>query len=394
MRRFIIPLLAGTAIIAAFGIAQAQHGIPAPTVVAMKSSAVPFELFRGNRVVVSATLNGHAVPAILDTGASATTIDRAYARSIGIPEGQKIEGRGAGGVVEAELVHNVTLELGGIKFEKMTVAVMDLGPVARAIGRPLPLVVGRELFNNATLAFDWDKNLITIADSAHFTPPANATVLPVERRGPFNFVKLSVAGLPPIDAVLDLGAGGAISLPSDYWSKQPALASLHYADTQSGGVGGLHSTRAVTLPNVEFAGRLFEKVPAVLGGDSNGGAAERGSNLGIGMLKQFALVLDLGHDRIFLGPRSGPIPFERDRAGVRIEQEGAKLNVTFVSPQGPAARAGLKAGDEIVEINGQAIPADFYSSPLGDLTRAAAGTPVAIALADGRTLRFQLEDYF
>jgi predicted aspartyl protease len=394
MRRFIVPLLAGTAVLAAFGIARAHDGIPAPTVVSMKASAVPFELFRGNRVVVSAKLNGHDVPAILDTGASATTIDRAYARSIGIPEGQKIQGRGAGGIVEAELVSNVTLEIGGVKFEKMTVAVMDLGPVAKAIGRPLPLVVGRELFNNAALSFDWDRNLLTIADSAHFTPPPNATVLPVERRGPFNFVKLSVAGLPTIDAVLDLGAGGAISLPSDYWSKQPALASLRFADTQSGGVGGIHSSRAVTLPSVEFAGRRFDKVPAVLGGDSNGGAAERGSNLGIGMLKQFALTLDLGHDRIFLGARSGPVPFERDRAGVRIEQQGAKLKVTFASAQGPAARAGLKPGDEIVAIDGQPIPADFYSSPLGNLTRAAAGTPVTLGLADGRIVRFQLEDYF
>ena len=32
----------------------------------------------------------------------------------------------------------------------------DLAPVARQIGRPLPLIVGRELFNSTAISFDWD----------------------------------------------------------------------------------------------------------------------------------------------------------------------------------------------------------------------------------------------
>lgn len=395
MRRMVWSLAAAAALIAGAALAVVHEGqIPPPKVVATKSADVPFELFRGNRVVVSARLNGRPTPAMLDTGAGATTLDRDYARSIGIPEGRKIKAHGAGGTVDAELVPNVTLEIGGIRLERMTVAVMDLTPIARVLGRPLPLVVGRELFNNAAIAFDWDQNRLKVTPSNHFNPSGYPIALAVERRGPFNFVKLSVAGLPPIDAVLDLGSGSAVTLPSDYWSKQPALESLRYAESQSGGVGGLHPARSVTLPNVQFAGRRFDNVPAILGGDSNGGAAERGSNLGIGMLKQFNLVLDLGHDRIFLAPRSAPVPFVRDRAGVGIVQDGDKLKVAFASPQGPAARAGLKAGDEIVAIDGQPVSANFYASPLGKWTDAAAGTTVTIALADGRSLRFQLEDYF
>lgn len=393
MKRLILSLLAGAAAFAGLSIAHAQ-AIPAPTIVAAKATTVPFELFRGNRVIVAATVNGHATPAVLDTGASATTLDRTYARSIGIPEGQKIQARGAGGSADAELVRDVTLEIGGVRFEKMTVAVMDLSAVARAMGRPLPVIVGRELFNNFALRFDWDKGELDIAPAASYVPPASAVALPVERRGPFNFVKLSVAGLPPITAVLDLGNGGALNLPSDYWETQPALASLRYAETMTGGVGGLHSSRAVTLPSVSFAGRTFDRVPAVLGGDSQGGRAERDANLGIGMLKQFDLVLDLGRDRLFLSPRAAPVAFDRDRAGLRAEQDGAKLKVAFVSPQGPAARAGLKQGDVIVAVNGQTVTEGFYASAAGSWSRAAVGTPVTIALADGRTLRFQLEDYY
>ena len=45
------------------------------------------------------------------------------------------------------LVSGVTLEIGGIRIENMTVGVMDLSMVSQQLGRPVTIVVGRELFN-------------------------------------------------------------------------------------------------------------------------------------------------------------------------------------------------------------------------------------------------------
>lgn len=374
--------------------AEDDRDPPPPTIAAAETATVPFELYRGNRVAVAAKVNGHDVRAMLDSGASATTLDRAYAKSINFPKGQPVDAHGSGGVVDAELVSGVTLEIGGMRFENMTVAVMDLAPVAKQLGRPLPLVVGRELFNTAAIEFGWAENRLTITPASIFTPPAGSTVLPLERRGPFNFVKLSVAGLPAIDALLDLGNGGNLKLPSDYWSKHAVLANLRYADGQGGGVGGVHGNRAVTLPAVEFAGKRFEQVPGTLGGDSRGNQPQFGANLGIGFLKQFDLILDLGRDRIVLKPLANPPGFDRDRAGVNALPEGSALNVAFVSPQGPAAKAGLKTGDKIVAINGQSIGGDFFATALGSWNRASAGTPVTLTLADGRTAHFTLADFY
>ena len=385
---------------------HAQHHAPAsaaaqedrdpdpPKLAAAATKTIPFELFRGNRVAVSAKVNGHEVRAMLDSGASITTLDRAYARSINLPQGQKVDARGAGGIVDAEIVPNVTLEIGGMRFENMTVAVMDLSFVAKQLGRPLPLVVGRELFNTAAIEFGWADRQLTITPASQYTPPAGATVMPLERRGPFNFVKLSVAGLPQIDALLDLGNGGNLKLPSDYWGKHPVLANLRYADSQGGGVGGHHASRAVTFPTVEFGGKRFEQVPGTLGGDSQGNQPQYGSNLGIGFLKQFDLTLDLGRDRIVLAPLANPPAFDRDRAGATALPEGSALNVSFVSPQGPAAKAGLKTGDKIIAINGQPIGTDFFATPLGNWYRGPAGTPVTLTLAGGRTVHFALTDYY
>jgi predicted aspartyl protease len=361
---------------------------------AARQAPVPFELYRGNRVVVRGSINGHADEFILDTGASATTVDRAYARAIGLPPGTKVEGRGAGGPIEAEIVPNVTLEIGGMRFEGLTVAVMDLQPVAQAIGRPMPVVVGGELFNNAAISIDWDARTLTFAPSGKFVPAADAREIKLTRKGPFHYVDVSVAGLPVTSALFDLGNGGTISLPSDYWARHEALAKLSYAESQLGGVGGMRAARAVTLPTATFGGTAFRDVPAILGPDSENKEAAHDSNVGIGMLRQFKVTIDLGQSRLFLTPLASPPAFQRDRAGVMGQRTDDGLKARFVSPQGPAYKAGLRTDDMIVGVNGAKTDRAFFRSNQLNWAQAGPGTPVELALADGRILRFALADYF
>lgn len=395
MNKSRLAWLVGTALVATSGWAIAQQHPampPARVTFAHQSQAIPFELFRGNRVIIAAKINGLSSEALLDTGASVTVLDRAYARSIGIPEGRKVTGRGAGGTVEAEVVPGVTLEVGGMRFEDMTVSVMDMQPVARAIGRPLNLVLGRDLFNNAVISFDWAGNRLQVSAPQHFSPRAGATELPLKRNGPFNTIPVSILGAAPIDALLDLGNGGTLILPKTYWGERPELAHLPYAESRMGGVGGIHSSRATTLPKVTFAGATFSAVPTTLSDKGNDHDPTQMANVGIGLLKQFHVDLDLGRDRIYLTPRSDAPPFERDRSGTRLELVGDKLKVVFISPQGPAAAAGLKEGDEIVAVDGHKVTADYYKGR--DWARGSAGTPVVLQRADGTSVKVTLADYF
>lgn len=328
---------------------------------------------------------------MLDTGASMTTLDRAYARSIGLPPGTKVEARGAGGVVQAESVPNVTLEVGGMRFEKMTVAVMDLQPVSRGIGRPINVVLGREFFNAAVISMDWAASTLTIARPQSFQPPKGATIVDLGKTGPFNTVPVSVAGGASITALLDVGNGGSVILPANYWKQRPELAALRCAESQVGGVGGMHGVRSVTLPSVSFGGQSFAQVPATLSEKSESGHATEMPNVGIGMLKPFRVSLDLGRSRLYLSPAGQPV-FPRDRAGVRTELHGDRLKIVFASPTGPAARAGLKIGDEIVAVDGRAVDANYYSAR--DWTRGPSGTKVLLKRSDGSTATVTLADYF
>lgn len=368
--------------------------IPAATTSWANACAdVPFKLFRGTRVVTAGTVNGHSVEMLLDSGAGVTVIDAAYARQIGLPKGMAIEAMGAGGTTAAELVSGVTLTLGGATFANATVAVMDMSPIAKALGRPMPVVLGRELFDNSVLTFDWERSLLGIADPKNFAAPAGARLLKLGRKDRLNTVEVSVAGLPPITAFLDLGAGLAMTLPKEYWTAHREIAGLKSADIQSGGVGGMIPARIVTVPRVDFGGERFTDVPVQLGvGEAHGAVKE--AKVGINLLRQFRVTMDLGNDRLYLEPLASRVAFQRDRAGMRLDLDGDALVAAQVSPQGPAAAAGMKAGDRIVAVDGHRVGPDFYESAKSDWVRRPAGTPVALTLSDGRNVAFNLVDFY
>lgn len=389
-------LVAGAAMLASGAMCVAHPGhppIPKPTImVSAKQQSVPFELFRGNRIIVPARINGHETRVMLDTGASLTTFNRDYARSIGLPPGFKVQAKGAGGNVEAELVSGLTIEIGSYRAQNASVGVMDLAPTQRSIGMPISVIVGRDFFNSAVISIDWASKQLKISAPDAFKPAADATAVDLAKKGPFNTIPISIAGAPPIEALLDLGNGNPLVLPKTYWDIRPELTALRTAGSRIGGVGGMHAARAAIIPQVKLAGTTIAAVPAVLSEAGNDEEPTQMANVGIGLLKQFKVDLDLGRDRVYLTPRADKPSFVRDRAGVRFDLAGDRLKTSFVSPEGPAAAAGLKPGDEITAVDGRAVNADYYSH--ADWTNGPAGTSVGLTRADGSQVTITLADYY
>ena len=388
--------LAALAAILAFAPATASCQQITPPHVSWQSASadIPFELFRGNRVVAGGTVNGQPVEFVLDTGAGVTTIDRAYARKLGLPPGQKIKAQGTGGEAEAELVQGVDLTIGGLRLDNVTAAVIDLSTVAAGVGRPMPVILGRELFDNAIVTLDWETRRMAIANPSTFTPPASARQVVLGRRDErFNTIPVAVEGLPPVTATLDLGNGGTLTLPKSYWSKKPSLKGLRHAESVSGGVGGLHGARLVTLDRIELAGEQLGSVPASLSEDTAKGAVDD-PNAGIGLLKPFKVTMDLGHNRLFLERMAKQPAWLRDRAGMRTELHGDHLLAIFVSPQSPAAAAGIKAGDRITSVNGQPVDEKFYRTAMSDWSQRAAGEEAQLTLSNGSRVSVTLRDYY
>src|SRR5688572_23450230 len=189
-----------------------QIATPTVTAVADRPAVIPFELYRGNRIVLAGRINGVETPMILDSGAGVTTLDKAFAQKIGLTGGQKITAQGTGGEQAAELFQNVTIEAGNLKLSGATVVAIDLTQVAKAIGRPMPVVLGRELFVNSVIGLDFDRSELVLSPSQNFVAPVGATEVKLKRDGTLHFIPVSIGGLPPVDAAFDLGNGGALSI--------------------------------------------------------------------------------------------------------------------------------------------------------------------------------------
>jgi hypothetical protein len=397
MKRHIRIGLAVTAIAASALVypcfAAAQIATPTVAAVPGASADIPFEMFRGSRIVLNGRVNGVDTPMMLDSGAGVTTLDDDFAKKIGLKRGTKIQAQGAGGSEEGELVQNVTIQAGNLNLSGVTVLVLDLEPIEKGIGRPIPAVLGREVFMNSVVGLDFDKQVLTLSPSKGFAAPAGATEVKLTRDSFTHFLPVSVDGLPPVDAAFDLGNGGALSVSAEYFKKTPSLAKLPFAVGLSGGVGGLHENRRVTLPKVTVGGVSLDQVPADLGTFEGGPYKDR-LNAGIQLFKPFHLTLDLGHDRLWLQRTSAPVEFPKDRAGLFVTLEDDHFNVLHVTPGSPADRAGLKKGDKLATIDGERVGPGFYASRRGNWAKDPAGTEVAVAKTDGQSVRLILADYY
>jgi hypothetical protein len=372
---------------------SAQMAPPVATIIAEAPAEIPFELYRGNRIILQGKLNGHSTPMLLDNGASSTTLDAAFARTIGLEGGQKINVQGVGGSQEAQVFGGVTIDVGNLRLSDATVGAIDLSLIEKAVGRPIPVILGRELFMNNVVAIDFDRQVIRLSPSTNFKPPVGAREVKLTRGGPIHFLPISIMGLPPVEAALDLGNAGALAVSKDYLDTAPAIRSLPFATGMIGGVGGRREIRRATLPNVEIAGFSLDNVPASLGTPAVGPTAKP-ANAGIQIFKHFEVTLDLGNDRMWLKRTGEPVRFDRDRAGIFLSLEGEYLEVAHVSSGSPAQQAGIRQGDRITAISGQRVDEKFYSSAASNWASGPSGTAVELTRADGSKVTLTLRDYF
>lgn len=387
------PLLA--VLLALLLAVPAASQFAAPTVTFSTPRPVPqrFDLYRDTRIFLAGEINGRATPMLLDSGASLTVLDRAFAQNLGLTGGAPVAVHGAGGKERGEIHRGVRLKVGNIAFEGLTVATMDLALVGKALGRPVPVVLGRDLFMSSIVTIDFDGRSIGFAPRQGFVPSPSAREVRLRRRGPLHTLPVRIGELAPHDAIFDLGNSGALSLSLEYHRAQPFFATLPAATGMGGGVGGLHEVRRVTLPSVEIGGTRFERVPAQLGALAGGPYAGL-ANAGIQLFRPFRLTLDLAADRMWLERSAAPAEFSRDRAGLFVTFEGDHYEVRHVTAGAPAARAGLKAGDRLVAVQGRKVGPGFPDAPEAEWPFASPGTAIELGLADGRVVIVTLADFY
>ncbi|NMO15744.1 hypothetical protein HPC49_03295 [Pyxidicoccus fallax] len=360
---------------------------------------IPFEFFNENRVFIPARVNGRETQVLLDSGAEMTVVDPAYARELGLKAEGQLAAVGSGGQAQAQLAGGVDITIGHLKLSGLTVAIIDLAEVAKRIGHPLPVILGKEAFNQLVVDVDFPNRKVAFHEASAFKAPPGAVRLPVvESAGGQRTVQLSIEGRPPIPVLFDVGNGGALSLFPSYWQKAGLLEKRRSSKTLSGAVGGLKERDVATLKRIQLAGFTLRDVPTVFDevGNSVSASDRILGNLGLAVLGRFRMVTDYANDTLLLVPDARALrqPFRKDRSGLITFSGEGRLEVKLVAPGSPAATAGWRVGEEIVAIDGQKIGPDYEGTELARWRSRPAGQTVVLTMKDGSERRLTLRDYY
>jgi len=302
----------------------------------------------GDLFFVEATLDGVENRFLLvDTGAEVSVLDSKLngllAGSGRSTDATAIGSGGASQGIEAwRRVGHITM--GEFALTGVEAAVMDLSSIEVAVGHRLDGILGYSAFLGHLVELDYPAATIRIGKGALPEADGKDVLSLASRARPY--VSLKRDG-KYIQALLDTGATGALSLPNlesmDGEEPPTVLGRSH-------GVGGPTRQGGVRLRGSLMLGKHELKQPVVLSSQTSG-------RLGGGLLRHFVVTIDAERKKVALRRDSkDPITFGPVRGlSVELALRGDAWVVTEV--YGAAVGGPLRKGDRIVAVNGVLIAA-------------------------------------
>lgn len=256
----------------------------------LAAEAVALRRGHGGRLFLPVRIAGKQVEALLDSAAEMTLVDTAFAKRLGLDGGEAVEAKGTGAEpAAARIVEGVAVAAAGVDLGRIPVAVIDLSDVSkRLVGRPLQLVLGRELFDAARFEIDIAGGKLQSVTRA-FEP--RGTKLALTAANGTETMPILIEGVRA-QAEFDLGNGTHMLVGRAFAQKHGLLKFRAIGSEAGGGIGGRKVRQTLVLKDVTIAGRTFRSVPAAI--DDSDNAAD--ANVGIAQLTAFRITADY-HDR-------------------------------------------------------------------------------------------------
>jgi predicted aspartyl protease len=363
------------------------------------SVTVPFRLLN-NHIYVEARVNGKGPYTFLvDTGGHNLLSPR-VADELGLRTQGAAAAAGAGEKIETSSYARVReIALGGVKLSDQVGIIQEIYDPAIE-GVRVDGMVGFELFRRFAIRTDYAARTMTITDPGRFDPAGAGEATPFKFYDHLPQVEGRIDDLPTVFDI-DSGSRSEVDVTSPFVDRHGLRSRYAKGVTAitGWGVGGPSRAYVVRLPSLTLGRFKVDGVVASLSAAKAGSFSDAnfGGNIGSGFLKRFTVTYDYAHQRIYL-KRAVPPPADAgrfDRSGMWINAGAHGYSVTYVSEGGPAAAAGLEAGDVIIAIDGNPAEAAALSDARTQLRALPAGTRLAVEIDRAgarRTVEIVLRD--
>jgi outer membrane lipoprotein-sorting protein len=320
------------------------------------AEGIKFE-FIENHIYLPVVINGRERLWILDSGASVSVIDSAYAAEMGLEFKGPIKGQSASGIVELFYVAIPAFTLQGISFNEQQVMTMNISKLfEKVLGFEIAGILGYDFLSRFVTKIDYANEQVSFYTPGRFEYHGDGKVID----SPLGDDRLFAIPIV-VDSEysgkwhLDIGASG-----EDFHFE---FANTHNLPEKEGieavafGAAGALKTKRAQFKSIAIDGFTIDNpiigIPYQEGRGSLGGQSIIG-NVGNTFLRHFVLFLDYKNQQIILekGDNYGKA-FPRSKTGLQLwHGSSGDIEVFQVSPRTPADESGFQKGDIITAING------------------------------------------
>jgi membrane-associated protease RseP (regulator of RpoE activity) len=157
---------------------------------------------------------------------------------------------------------------------------------------------------------------------------------------------------------IDTGSRGSLTILAPFAQKHGLKDRYKgsFEGVTGWGVGGPARGAVVRAGTLKLGGVTVAEPIVELSLQTKGAFSDPyvAGNVGAGVLKKFNVIFDYGRRKIIFEPNAAYASRDTyDRTGMWMNLERGAFRVMDVMAQGPAAEAGLKAGDAILMIDGK-----------------------------------------
>lgn len=330
---------------------------------------VPFILQENKCVFVEVKVNDDPKPLLFffDTGAGTTLIDQRVAQELGIRSTYTETVSGSSGQKDFHVAEGQKLSFGeSIVIDDVDIIIEDTSRIGKSLGRAFAGIIGYDLLHKYITRVDFDHKEFWIYE----TPEQAVT----EGFSKYDITMTDAIPIPHLDVtftlkdrssytgkvLFDSGAGLNLLINSQFieqhqlFDKMPNRLIATQNDLTSKGFITLS-----TIESLSFFDYQFDKpMIAHLSTDKGGVSAMPGylGILGAEIINRFNFIIDYSNKVLYLQPnRMYDLPIDTKVFPFRLVEEDNKVVVQHIIDHTDAAKQGIKAGDEIWEVNRQPV---------------------------------------
>ena len=366
---------------------------------------LPFD-YRARHVWLRASVNGGPlVDFLFDTGASVTVIDSGWAAEHHLKTEGRMQAAGAGAAGGASFATLASLRIqsdagDGVEVENVKVATLDVNPSFEPLmWRRLAGVIGYDVISRFVVTIDYDDSVLVLHDPATWKYPGSEPSLPMVMNGTIPALIGRLDDTEDGLFRLDVGSSGTVDVHTPFAKKHRLRGRMKKSHAIQGvGFGGAFSSELGRLGAMRLGPYEWDDPIVTLSNATEGAFASEdfAGNIGNRILVRFRVTLDYQRRHVYLEP--GERYRLRDhltRTGALLSRQAGVVTVADVLASSPADRGGLRAGDELLAVDGRDIAAWDLPELLSLLDDGEPGRRVAFRLRrDGaeKTVRVRLTE--